>query len=226
MEILSGIHQVDGVNANCYIVARESLTIIDTGMPGNSAKIIRYITDELRRNPSEISSIVLTHAHMDHVGGVKKLKQAALGAKVAVHSAEAEYFRGKIPIPPPKGMIGILTRIMNLVIKQNFFEPDILLTDGDRIDGLVSVHIPGHTPGSLGLLDETTRTFWGGDIFRYDGKKLSEGPKNFTQDIDQEQESIRKIAALDFDILLPGHGIPLRTGAGDTVREFAETLPR
>lgn len=96
MEIMSGIHQVDGVNGNSYIVAREVLTIIDTGLPGSSAKIINYITGDLRRNPSEISTIVLTHAHVDHVGSITKMKQAAPGAKVAVHTAEAAYIRGEI----------------------------------------------------------------------------------------------------------------------------------
>lgn len=226
MEIISGIHQVDGVNGNSYIVARESLTIIDTGLPGNSAKIINYITGDLRRDPSEISSIVLTHAHIDHVSSITKMKQAAPGAKVAVHTAEAADIRGEISITPPKGVMGFLLRIMSVFIKQDFFEPDILLEDGDRIDGLVCVHTPGHTPGSLGLLDEATLTFFSGDTLRYDGKTLTEGPKTATLDVTQEQESIRRIATLDFDILLVGHGVTLRTGAGEKVREFAGTLPR
>ena len=40
MEIVPGIHQVDGVNGNCFIIVRDDLTLIDTGMPKNSAKIV------------------------------------------------------------------------------------------------------------------------------------------------------------------------------------------
>lgn len=226
MEIVPGIHQVDGVNANCFIVARESLTIIDTGLPGNGGKILDYITGELGRSPSEIRSIVLTHAHLDHIGSVAKIKKAAPAASVAVHSEEAGNGSGKKPIPPPEGVIGYLLRIVNAIIRRVYLRPDILLEDGDRIDGLVCIHLPGHTSGSLGLLDEPTRTLFAGDILRYDGTTLTEGPRNATLDIDQEHESIRRIAGLDFDVLLIGHGLPLRGGAGEKVRVFAETVPR
>jgi len=226
VEIISGIHQVDGVNANCFIVVRESLTIIDTGLPGNGGKILDYITGELGRSPSEIRSIILTHAHIDHIGSVAKIKKAAPAAKVAGHSEETGQGSGKRPIPPPEGITGRLLRIVNAIIRRVFLKPDTLLEDGDRIDGLVCIHLPGHTSGSLGLLDEATRTLFAGDILRYDGTTLTEGPANATLDIDQEQESVRRIAGLDFDVLLIGHGLPLRARAGETVRMFAETLPR
>jgi hypothetical protein len=38
MEILPGIHQIDGVNGNCYILAGDGLTLIDTGLPGAGRK--------------------------------------------------------------------------------------------------------------------------------------------------------------------------------------------
>ena len=75
MEIVPGIHQVDGVNGNCFIIVRDDLTIIDTGMPKNSAKIVTYIQDILKREPSEIKTIVLTHFHIDHVGDAFDLKE-------------------------------------------------------------------------------------------------------------------------------------------------------
>ena len=45
-------------------------------------------------------------------------------------------------------------------------------------------------------------------------------------DKEQTHQSIRKIATLDFEILLPGHGVPVRDGAAGKVREFAATLSR
>ena len=54
MEIVTGIHQVDGVNANCFIIVRDELTLIDTGMPRNSTKIVTYIQDILKRKPTDI----------------------------------------------------------------------------------------------------------------------------------------------------------------------------
>jgi glyoxylase-like metal-dependent hydrolase (beta-lactamase superfamily II) len=104
------------------------------------------------------------------------------------------------------------------------FTPDILLEDRDRIEELTSIHIPGHTPGSIGLIEERSGIFFAGDILRSDGKTITEGPAPFTLDLAASHRSIRKIAALDFGILLPGHGVPFRPGASAKVREYAGTI--
>jgi hydroxyacylglutathione hydrolase len=226
MEIITGIHQVDGVNANCYILVRDGLTVIDTGLPaGSGKKILSYIRNTMYREPSEIKTIVITHFHMDHIGGVATLKNAAPGAKVAIGRADAGYVSGEIPQPVYPGIRGLLLRFASAIMKPGIFPADILLDDGDRVDGLLCVHIPGHTPGSIGLYDERTKTLFSGDILRYDGRAITEGPDLVTMDLKSSHQSIRKIAALDFDTLLPGHGVPIRDGASAKVREFAALLP-
>jgi len=226
MEIVTGIHQVDGVNANCYILVRDGLTVIDTGLPaGSGKKILAYIRNTLYREPSEIKTIVITHFHMDHIGGVATLKNAAPGAKVAIGRADAGYITGEIPLPVYPGFKGFLLRIASAIMSPGLFPLDLLLDDGDRVDGLLCVSLPGHTPGSTGLYDERTKTLFSGDILRYDGRAITEGPDLVTMDLKSSRQSIRKIAALDFDILLPGHGVPLRDGASAKVRVFAATLP-
>ncbi len=102
---------------------------------------------------------------------------------------------------------------------------DIILHDGDRVSGLVCMHLPGHTPGSIGLLDEETGTLFAGDLLRWDGSVLSEGPAGFTMDVPASRNSIRKITSLEFDTLLIGHGKPLMPGALLKVREFTAKLP-
>jgi glyoxylase-like metal-dependent hydrolase (beta-lactamase superfamily II) len=224
MEIIPGIHQVDGVNGNCYILVRDGLTVIDTGIPGSGKKILAYIREKLRREPKEIRTIILTHFHMDHVGGVAALRKAAPGAKIAIGEADAGYVSGKTPLPVYPGFRGVLLRIAGTIMKPVIFLPDILLKDGDRMEGLLCIHIPGHTPGSIGLFDDGTKTFFAGDILRFDGTVMAEGPAPFTMDLAGSHQSIRKIALLDFDLLLPGHGVPLRPGASVRVREYAGTL--
>jgi glyoxylase-like metal-dependent hydrolase (beta-lactamase superfamily II) len=224
MEIVPGIHLVDGVNGNSYILVRDGLTVIDTGIPGSGKKIIAYIREKLRRDPREIRTIVITHFHMDHTGGVVALKKAAPDAKVAVGDADAGYVSGTRAPPVHPGFSGLLLRIAGTILKPGTFQPDILLKDGDRIDGLLCIPVPGHTPGSIGLLDKGTKTFFAGDILRFDGTAIAEGPAQFTMDPARSHRSIRKIALLDYDILLPGHGVPLRPDASGKVREFAGTL--
>jgi glyoxylase-like metal-dependent hydrolase (beta-lactamase superfamily II) len=225
MEIIPGIHQVDGVNGNCYILARDHLTVIDTGIPGSGKKILAYIRNRLHREPSEIKTVIITHFHMDHVGGVSALMSAAPELKVAVGEADAGYVDGTIPLPVYRGFRGFLLHVADIVMKPPAFRPGILLKDGDVVAGLRCIHLPGHTPGSIGLLDETTGTLFAGDLLRYDGTALREGPALFIMDIPATHQSIRKIAALPFNLLLVGHGIPLRPGASDLVRGFAAALP-
>ncbi len=223
MEIVPGIHQVDGVKGNCFIIVQDDLTLIDTGMPKNSAKIVNYIQDVLKRKPSDIKTIVLTHFHIDHVGDAFDLKKLS-GAKVAIHEADADYVSGRKTPPVPKGGMGMIVKVlMPLFFISKPVEPDIKLKDRDIIAGLTCIHTPGHTPGSICLFDPASKILFAGDLLRFDGITIKMGP--LPLDTREVQQSINKIAALDFDIMLSGHGIPLRPDASVKVREFAKSLP-
>jgi glyoxylase-like metal-dependent hydrolase (beta-lactamase superfamily II) len=220
MEIIPGIHQVDGVNGNCYILVHDDLTVIDTGLKGSGKKILNYLREEVHRDPSEIRTIIITHFHMDHVGGVAALKAAAPGVQIAMGSGDEGYVNGTVPLPVYSGLKGKLLHIAGFFMRTRHFTPDFLLNDGDRIGGLLCLSIPGR----IGLLDKTKKAFFSGDIFRSDGTTVSGGPLQFTMDQSQELESRKKIAALDFDLLLPGHGVPLQPGASDKVRNFVKCM--
>ena len=223
MEIVPGIHQVDGVNGNCFIIVRDDLTLIDTGMPKNSAKIVKYIQDILKREPTDIKTIVLTHFHIDHVGNASDLKKRS-GAKVAIHEADADYVAGRKTPPVPRGVMGMIVKVLiPLLFGSRPVEPDIKLKDGDTISGLTTIHTPGHTPGSICLFDPASKILFVGDLVRFNGSKIEMGP--LPLDTHKIQQSINKIAALDFDIMLSGHGIPLRPDASAKVGEFATSLP-
>ena len=224
MEIVPGIHQVDGINGNVYIIVRKGLMVIDTGIPGSGKKILSYIRDTLHREPSAITTIIITHFHTDHVGGVKALKAAAPGLKIAIHEDDAGYVAGTIPLPRYPGLRGLVVGLFSLLIPSTF-QPDVILHDGDRIENLTCIHLPGHTPGSIGLLDEESKTLFAGDLLRWDGTSLTEGPRAFSMDVAASWKSVRKIARLEFDTLLIGHGKPLRPDAAAKVRTFAATLP-
>ena len=223
MEIVPGIHQVDGVNGNCYIIVRDGLTLIDTGLPKNSKKILSYIRDTLHRTPGEIRTIILTHCHIDHIGNAYALKNAS-GAKIAIHESDAGFVSGKTAMPAPKGMAGLLIKTLGIFMKARNFQPDILLKDQDILAGLTCIHTPGHTPGSICLLDPETKVVFIGDTLRFDGQKITAPPELFTLDMNQTYDSIRKIAVLEFTVLLSGHGIPLIHNASEKVREYSKTL--
>ena len=105
MEILQQLYQVDGVQGNCYILERDGLVLIDTGLPRNSKKILSFVTDTLKRDPKDMKYIIITHYHADHAGNVAELRRAT-GAKVAIHEADADFLAGKKTMPPLKGLRG------------------------------------------------------------------------------------------------------------------------
>ena len=223
MEIIPGIHRVDDVNGNCYIIVRDRLTLIDTGLPRNSKKILRYIEDTLRRTPSDLATIILTHYHIDHTGSVSELKKLT-GASVAVHEGDADFVSGKKPHPLPKGKLGLPFRILGMFFRPACVEPDIRLKNGDTVANLTCIHTPGHTPGSICLFDPEAKVLFVGDILKYDGEKITGASPQFSMDLAEARRSIGLIATLDFDVLLCGHGLRLTTGAAEKVRVFAQSL--
>jgi glyoxylase-like metal-dependent hydrolase (beta-lactamase superfamily II) len=221
MEIIEGIHRVDQASnniahSNVYLVIQEKkILVIDTGTSGNAKKIVAYI-QKIGHQVSEVSTIILTHYHMDHVGSAKELKDLTL-AKVAAHLEDSDFIAEKKPFPKPKN---ILCRVVSSSIKPKPVEVDILLKDEDRIENLTVIFVPGHSPGSIALFDEQRKALFAGDTLRFDGIKITGAPKQFTWDYDKEKESIEKMSKLDFDIMLPGHGEVLKANASGAVKEF------
>jgi len=224
MEIIEGIHRIDEASsniahANVYLVIDgKELVVVDTGTSGNAKKIIAYI-QKISHQPSEVSTIILTHYHIDHAGSAKELKDLT-NAKVAVHVEDADFVAGKKPSPKPKN---VLFRAVSSFIKPKPVEVDIELKDGDKIANLTVIDVPGHTPGSIVLLDAQRKALFAGDTLRFDGSKVTGAPKQFTWDADKMTESIEKISKLDFDIMLPGHGEVLKANASNLVKEFLDS---
>ncbi|WP_433124724.1 MBL fold metallo-hydrolase [Micromonospora sp. CA-240977] len=181
--------------------------------------------------------VLLTHAHLDHVGG------AAEFADRAAHPAEAEVLAAGVPAslygaelydrlgidaagePVPELMIDVLPdpgydpaayRIAPLTLHR-------LLDDGDRVDlgdrTLTVLHLPGHTPGSIALLEERTGTLYSGDII-YEGALIDDLPNS---DVAAYRRSMESLADLDVSVVHPGHGDSFdRT----RLRQLAETYLR
>ncbi len=225
VEILQGIHQVDGVNANSYLVFEEdgSLTLIDTGMSKDGKKILNYIQTNLSKKPSDLKTIIITHSHVDHIRGAYSVKKST-GAKVVIHTLDADYLSGDKKMPLPKGGVGFLFRILSPFFKSTPVKAEQKVNEGDKIGRLVIVHTPGHTPGSISVYDPQNRLIFVGDTIRYSKGKIEGPPKQFTPDMAEANKSITKISKFDFEILLGGHGDPLKQNGAQKVKDFAMTL--
>lgn len=223
MEILPGIHQVDGVNANSYfVVVGDEIMLIDTGLPRNAKKILNYLHNTLGRNPSDIKTIVLTHYHVDHTGNLFDLKKITK-AKVAVHHDDADYISGRKSPPTPLAM-SIVFKVLSLFFHSKPVEPNIILKENDKIGGFVVIHTPGHTPGSICLYNPDSKVIFVGDILRFINGKIEGPPSRFTSDLKTAVQSIGKISNLSFDVMLSGHGLPLKFNASDKAKEFYKSI--
>jgi glyoxylase-like metal-dependent hydrolase (beta-lactamase superfamily II) len=223
MEIVPGIHWMEGIIAHCYIVVDKELTLIDTGMPHKTKKILRYITDELQRTPSDLKTILLTHCDMDHTGNALKLRNLT-GAKIAAHPQDAEIIAGKKTRPTPKGGMKILFKWLGSFMRVQPFQVDMMINEGDTLSGLTVLHMPGHTMGSIALYDPKRKVLFIGDTLGCRDGVVQSPSKSVTIDMMQAYKSIEKLKGLDFNVMLSGHGEPLRSNASAKVIEFINQL--
>jgi len=207
------------MHGNVFLVERDALVLIDTGMPGSAGKILSYVREILGKEPTTITTILLTHYHLDHTGSVAKLA-ARTKAKVAIHEGDAPYLAGEKPMPVPKVKRPLLMRILRTFIRVTPARPDIILHDGETIAGLTCIHTPGHTPGSACFYDPAKKVIFVGDSTVTIGGAIRGPVEEYSADPAQARASLGKIADLDFDTLLSGHGDPVKPGAAAKLREF------
>ena len=183
---------VGPIGANCYIVGSESTKegmIID---PGEEPEVILKSVKDL---DLDIKYIVLTHAHHDHIGAVKEVKEAT-GAELAIHTDEVKslhlgkslgaMFGFSFSPPPP---------------------PDLVLNGGDTIDvgdlHFLVLHTPGHSPGGICLLGEGV-VFTGDTLFNYGIGRYDLPGSSGSQLMDGIHTKLMVLP--DETIVYPGHG--------------------
>jgi glyoxylase-like metal-dependent hydrolase (beta-lactamase superfamily II) len=229
VEITSTIHQVDDVICNSYLVlnADGTVSLIDTGMPGDAKRILDYMVIRTGHQPTDLKTIILTHCHVDHVGSASELKRLT-GANVLIHKDDAGYLAGREKLPPTKGIVGLVLR---MVMKSHVFEtiePDLILNDGDKVGDLDVVHVPGHTPGSIALQDKNRKIIFVGDALNFSDNKV-QGPTGelalrYWWNLESAKRSVGRISKLEFDMMLSGHGTPLKSNTKAIVRNFYLSL--
>jgi len=208
------------INAYLFVESSGSLTLVDAGLKGAPKKIVSAI-ESLGKKPSDVTRIVLTHAHPDHAGGLKRMHEET-GARVMCHGVDAPFARaGKAPPRDPRRLTA---RILGMLPGNSFppCEIDEEIADGQLLDvagGLRVVHTPGHSPGHVSLLHESSGVLIVGDsLFNSVGLTFSL-PWACT-DIPLSRETAGRLGDLDFEVAAFMHGPEIREGAREKVRDF------
>ncbi len=131
-----------------YMIYGEQICLIDSGVASSEKMIIDYLK-ETGRSPDDISLLILTHSHPDHIGAAQAVKRTS-GCMVAAHNAEKAWIEDidlqarDRPVPGFRSLVEGSVRV------------DIPLEDGDVLEidegmNLKVIHTPGHSRGSISL---------------------------------------------------------------------------
>lgn len=222
MELLPAIHHIPGVTCNVYLIVEpDGLTLIDTGLPGSSKRVVAYLRG-LGRDIGDVRRILLTHQHVDHVGNAAQL--AASGAEVVAHPTDAPAIAGTAPRELPKWplrpvfQLALLPRLRSVTVTRLVRAGEVVPVLPEE-GGLQVVETPGHTLGQIAFYLPGRRLLFAGDAYNHAGTRIAAPPAMFTTDMPLALRSLASLAALDIDASLPGHGEPMVTGAGERLAE-------
>ena len=227
---------------NVYLVQEEPLTLIDTGPKTKEA--LEALKDGLRRERvrvSDIKRIVLTHAHEDHCGLAKQLRDEAKNAQVFVHGWETGHRAGRLEYEEhrtlleragvPAGEVSEMRRMYEGVrafadALEDHEHAELVDEEEIRFErgALRVIHTPGHTPGSCSFLREANRTIIAGDCVL---KRITPNPVLSPDPVDPARRfrslaeylvSLARLRSLHPTLVYGGHG--------DAVHDYEELFNR
>jgi glyoxylase-like metal-dependent hydrolase (beta-lactamase superfamily II) len=182
----------------------------------------------------------MTHGHFDHVGALEELA-ARWDATIYAHELERPYLDGRASYPPADptvggGLMSALSRFYPRGPVDVSHWLQTLPPDGNvpEMPGWKWLHTPGHTPGHISLWRESDRTLVAGDAFittrqesayavATQSPEMHGPPMYYTQDWQQSRMSVERLAALEPELVVTGHGPAMR---GPSMRAALHALAR
>lgn len=218
-QLADGLWQLKGFpphGINVYVMGD---VLVDAATRHAGRRILRQLDGRA------ISAHALTHAHPDHQGASREVC-TTLGIPLWCGERDANAMeRGLIAERQPRHLANRLadrfwTGPPHPVARR--------LREGDEVAGFTVLEVPGHSPGHVAYWRESDRVLVAGDVLNNMNvdtgvRGLREPKARFTTDPARNRESIRKLAALRPDLVVFGHGPPLRDP--DRLSAFAAALP-
>lgn len=217
MRLSPSLHRIGNDIVAAYLIVRpEGLTLVDAGLPGMYSDLRREL-DAIGRGIDDIRGVVLTHGDSDHVGFAERLRRDH-GIPVLVHSADAARARGgdkpRTPLGPMRlgPLLSFAAYGIRKGMRPQWLTDVVEITDGETLDlpGAPRViSMPGHSPGSVAFFSPAARAVFVGDALTTRHVltgRIGPGPAPFTDEPEQALTSLDRMADLDAEWILPGHG--------------------
>ena len=220
------VHVVTGTNVNWALVTEgEAVTLVDAGYP-NDGKALLASLDAIGRRPEDVQAVLLTHAHLDHMGGIPTLRgrhdvPVLTGEEEARH-ARREYLEQITPVQMLRqcghraGRRWVRQTLGAVLPHASMSLSGVTAVPVDRpLDvpgGLVPVATPGHTSGHTAWLLPASGVLFTGDalVTAHPLSRLGTRPQLlpsvFNEDEAEMRDALRRIAHLPADTIVPGHG--------------------
>ncbi len=200
---------------NCYLIKTdESYFMVDTGMP-NKRKVIEQAIESAGCIPGNLKLIILTHGDLDHAGNAVYFRKR-FSARIAMHTDDVGMVEHGDMFASRKKPHVIVKAIANRFFglkESDRFIPDITIKDGVDLaefgwDARV-MHLPGHTRGSIEILNADGSLFCGDLLSNITKPALF----SIMDDVPEAKTSIRKLRSLNIKTVYPGHGRPFPLGS-------------
>lgn len=221
--LLPGLYTLALGPVNVFLIDDGELTLIDTGMVGSGPKILAAL-QALGKQPTDLRRIIVTHCHPDHAGGLAEVKQAT-GAPAAMHALDIGDVQAGRPGPQLKPAPDLMRKVLFRLLIANTpgnYPPATVeqtITDGEIVPiggGLQAIHVPGHCAGQLALLWPSRGVLFAADAC---SNLPTLGLSLGYVDLPTGLRSLAKLAALDFEIAVFGHGGALTKNAAQKFRQ-------
>lgn len=198
------------------------VTLVDMGLKSHGPKVIAALA-AIGSGPSDVTRLMLTHAHPDHAGGAAHV-QRETGTSFGIHEDDAEFARSGFS-PPRDDTLRIGALANRLMGGKQAFEPIEVgetFVDGQIVPvagGLEVIHTPGHSPGHAAYLHRDSGVLITGDsIFNVRGLRWP--VKAFCTNFVMTTQTAERLTTLDYTTAAFTHGAELRDNPRAAIGDF------